>query len=215
MAVPVESKRPPEEELGLHRRLLEGDPTATADLAAAFLDPLVAWLTKKNRAKVAEDLCNEAAEDALIALMKSPTSYSPARMGLWSYLRMSAQGDLQNILRRESRRRRNETTLGAVELSPQAGKYLGREDDPALRLKIQEETATANQAVTPLLDGLTEGEARALDLILQGERKTAVFAQALGIGHLPKEEQKTQVKRVKDKLQKRLQRGRSTDGQPS
>jgi hypothetical protein len=60
--------------------------------------------------------------------------------------------------------------------------------------------------VAPARHGLSEAEARALDLLIDGQRKTALFAEALGISDLPEAEQKIQVKRVKDKLKIRLKR---------
>jgi hypothetical protein len=197
------------EEVALHQRLLAGDPTAFPDLANAFLEPLIAWLVHKNSFKVSEDYCLEAAEEALIALQKNPASYDPGRgKRLGAYLRMSAQGDLKNILRSESRHWRKRKTLESVEDSPIAGNYLGVDDDPSLALQIQEEHEKATRTVvTPVRAGLSEPESRALDLMLQGERKTAAFAEALGIKHLPANVQQAEVKRVKDKLQKRLERG--------
>ena len=64
-------------------------------------------------------------------------------------------------------------------------------------------------------EGLSDAESRALDLLLDGERKTAVFAEALGIGHLPMKDQRAEVKRVKDKLKKRIERETRGDGKPS
>jgi hypothetical protein len=59
-------------------------------------------------------------------------------------------------------------------------------------------------------EGLTEAELQALDLILEGERKTAVFAQVLRLNHLAKDLQEAEVKKVKDKLKSRIKRGRDT-----
>ncbi len=197
-----------EEEQALHRRLLDGDVTASADLATTFLDPLITWLMGRNSRDIPKDLCVEAAEDAVIALVKCPTSFKPSRrMRLFAYLCMSAQGDLRNILRREGRERQHEISLEDVELSGQAGKYLAEDGDQLRLLEIQEErTKVAEEVVSPARDGLTEAELRALDLVLQGERKTAVFAEVLGIAHLPTKVQRTEVKRVKDKLKKRIER---------
>ena len=47
---------------------------------------------------------------ALLALIKNPLSYDPGRQGLPAYLRLSARGDLRNLLRRERRDR----MLGAL-----------------------------------------------------------------------------------------------------
>jgi RNA polymerase sigma-70 factor (ECF subfamily) len=206
-----------EEEQALHRRLVERDPTASADLIGTFLDPLISLLVERNSSRVPEELCIEAAEDALMDLAKSPASFDPARgKRLGGYLRMSAQRDLQNKLRKEGRHRRRRISLDDVELPLLAGKYLAVDDDPSRPLELEEESSRArHQVVAPARDGLTEGESRALDLLLQGERKTTMFAEALGIEHLPASEQRADVKRVKDKLKKRIQRQRSGDGEPS
>jgi RNA polymerase sigma-70 factor (ECF subfamily) len=216
MSAPADELISEEEERALHQRLVAGEETAPSDIARVFLDSLIAWLKARNSAEVPEELCIEASEDALIALVKSPQSYKPERgKRLFSYLRMSAQGDLRNILRREGRHWK-QITLDDVELSREGGKYLLVNEDPSLFLERQEENAHATKTIVgPVRDGLTESESRALDLILQGERKTMVFAEALGITHLPTRVQRTEVKRVKDKLKKRLERKTSDNVEPS
>jgi hypothetical protein len=198
-----------EEGLALHRRLLGGDATASADVAVAFLEPLISWLLTSRRFGVSVDTCIEAAEDAVIALVKSPVSFNPERgLGLGAYLRMSARGDLKNLLQRENRHRQNQISLEIVEHSPQARKYLAKDDDPSLPLRIHEEIQGATaEIVSPAREGLSEGESQALDLLLQRERRTAAYALVLGLDHLPKKAQRAEVKRVKDKLKKRIQRG--------
>jgi hypothetical protein len=205
-----------EEEQALHRRLVAGDATAPADLVQLFLDYLSAWLVKKN-ARVPEALCLEAAEDALISLIKTPASFKIERgMRLAAYLLMSAQGDLRNILRRERRAQKNQIRLEDVELSAAGGKCLAVDDDPSLPLAMEEDTAWAVKTViAPAREGLSEAESRALDLILCGERKNARFAEVLGLQHLPIEGQEAAVKRVKDKLKKRIKRlSRGDDKKP-
>jgi hypothetical protein len=215
MSASDESLLSSEEECGLHERLLAGDVTASATLFSKLLDPLIGWLIAKNSSAVPEDFCIEAAEDSVIALAKSPSSFKAARgMRLFPYLCMSAQGDLRNILRRE--RRHLHVSLESVALSTEAGKYLIVKDDALERLEVQEEAARiTEEVVTVVRDGLTEGESRMLDLLLQGEKKTAVFAQALGITDLEKTAQQRKVKRVRDKLQKRIKRETSGDGRVS
>jgi hypothetical protein len=45
-----------------------------------------------------------------------------------------------------------------------------------------------------------------LDLMREGEKRTVVFADAAGFSDLPPEEQAREVKRVKDRIKKRIQR---------
>ena len=95
-------------------------------------------------------------------------------------LRMAAQRDLQNALRKERRHQRNRRDWNLVEDAPEAGKYLGRDDDPSLRLQLAE---AERQAAPPeaLLRGLTEVERRVLELMRQGERRTAVYLSLIHI----------------------------------
>jgi RNA polymerase sigma factor (sigma-70 family) len=203
-----------DDELALHRRLFKGDPTAPSDLAATYLGHLIGWLTSRNR-RCDEHSCITAAEDALLSLAKQPQTYDPTRQSLAAYLRMSAQGDLRNALRSEQRHHQNRVAESVEQLTLARNKD-GRDDHPARILEIEEETAKAMGHVLPgVCEGLSEPERRVLDLILTGQRKTAVFAEALGISHLPVHDQRADVKRVKDKLKKRIEREASGDAEPS
>jgi FixJ family two-component response regulator len=89
-------------------------------------------------------------------------------------------------------------------------------DDPLRTLVLLEESGSANKTiVTPVREGLSEAESRALDLILQGVKKTAVFAEVLGIAHLPVEVQRAEVNRVKNMLKKRIERKKGGDDRPA
>lgn len=201
----------------LHQRLLGSDPVAPSDLAAAYLDPLTDWLVEHNP-RLDPELCATAAEDAILALIKRPASYKPERQTLEVYLRMSAAGDLKNLLRSESRHRRRRANLEAVELSPTMRKYLQDDEaDPARLLERWEEEAAAAERVrlpAAVESSRSPKEAEVMRLMVHGERKTTAYAQALGIAHLPFEQQQREVKRVKDRLKKRLERAREGHGQP-
>ena len=207
MSPPPPCPPSPKEALKIHQRLLDPDDLpASNDLAVAFLEPLRAWLAKTHGG-VDPEIRDEAAEEAILALIRNPRSYHPEQLGLEEYLRMSAQGDLRNILRKERKHHQKRVPWESVELSPEAGKYLGREDDPTLRLRIAEEVEeNAGTVPESVRQGLSEAETRVLELLLQKERRTARYAEALGILHLSPEEQEREVKRVKDRLKKRLER---------
>lgn len=203
-----------EEAVSLYNRLLANDPTASSELAEGFLTPLIHWLQKQNR-RIAPELVCQAAEDAILNLIRKPSTFDPGKnLTLEKYLRMSAQGDLRNVLAKEKRKQGQEISWNVVELSDQRGKYLGKEDDPSLPLQVAEKMEELGQVVSAQIrQGLTEPELRVLDLMLQGERRTIRFAEAYGIAHLEPADQKRQIKRVKDKLQKRLDRkGKRNEG---
>jgi RNA polymerase sigma factor (sigma-70 family) len=196
--------------LALHQRLLADDPVASSDLAVSYLDWLATWLARRNP-RLQEHFCNDAAANAILDLIKRPWSYDPAKAGLDAYLRMSASGDLKNLVRRERRHTEHRADWDAVELSPEVGKHLWDEDSDPARIVEQREEDMAHQAeLAPRMavagEGLSDGEARALELLRQGERRTAPYAAALGIADRSVAEQRQQVKRVKDKLKKRLER---------
>ena len=196
------------EALCLHQRLHSKDPIAPKDLAAAYLQPLIDWLARTIPG-APPDFREAAAGYALVNLVKKPASYDPARKELFPYLCMSAQGDLKNLLQQEARHHVGRVPWESVEDSPDAGKYLGREDDPSLRLSIAEaQAAPEDPAVAAVLASATEVERRVLALILQDERRTPVFAAAMDLADRPPTEQEKEVKRMKDRLKARLKRER-------
>jgi hypothetical protein len=198
----------PDEGLALHRRLLESDPTAPADLALAYLDSLVAWLTE-HHPRLDRDLHTQAADDALLALIEHPASFQPAKQTLDVYLRIAAQGDLLNLLRREGKHHAGRVPWNSVELSENAGKYLGQDADPSLPLQLAEaEQELLRSVPAAVLAGLSEAEVRGLLLLRRGERSNAIWAENCGFAHLPPDELDREAKRLKDKLKKRLERAR-------
>ncbi|HEX5502911.1 MAG TPA: sigma factor [Thermomicrobiales bacterium] len=207
----TDSPPPPSAEEGraLHARLLAGDPVAPADLAAAYLDHLARWLLARNPLVRDPHFHDEAAEDALLNLIKHPGSYDPARLGLTAYLHMSARGDLLNLLSKERRHRARRADLAAVELSPVVGKELwDTANDPA---RIVERQADAAAPPGPTLPDLTAEEEAVLALMRDRERHNDAYARVLGLADRPIAEQRREVKRVKDRLNKRLERARGTD----
>jgi RNA polymerase sigma-70 factor (ECF subfamily) len=192
--------------LALHQLLLAQDPVAGNDLAEAYLELLVAWLGETDPG-VPEDLRLEAAEDALLALIRKPESYSPEQQTLEVYLRMSARGDLRNRLSKERRRQQHEFPLECVELLPGGGKYLGRNEDPDQPFCLAEEKQELVRAIPEAVRRkLSERDLRALELLLQKERRTVVFAALYGLQDLPVEEQERTVKRHKDRIKKVVKR---------
>ncbi|MFO0808613.1 MAG: hypothetical protein U0746_08320 [Gemmataceae bacterium] len=186
--------------------LLAGDATAPAEFTARFLSPLISRL-RDNNPHIDDHLCVQAAGDAVFNLIKQPTAYDPSRGDLPGYLTMSARGDLWNALRKEQKHRH--LSLEAVELSPRGGNILGRDDDPAFRLRIAEEAPELPDAVR---DGLTPEQGACLDLLLAGVRRNDEYAAALGLTDRPRAERDREVKRVKDMLKKRLKRSEAGRG---
>jgi hypothetical protein len=195
-----------EEGLRLHLLLLGMAPDASADVCEAYLGPLLHWLAGKAPA-VDPDLRQTAAHEALIKYFNNPTSYDPGRASLATYLRMAARGDLWNLLRGEARHHLHRVTWSVVEDDEEGGNLSGREEEPVLRLEREEETAQGQAFLRAVEARCTEAERGVLELLLAGERQTSAYAAALGVGGLPVAEQEREVKRVKGRLKKRLERG--------
>jgi hypothetical protein len=198
-----------DEELDLHRRLVEGDPVAPSELADKYLHRLILFLRKTNDSGFPRNFIEEAAGDSIVSLVKSPIAFDPSRtvaaQPLFAYLKRAAQRDLINILNKEKRHQRGRQSLESVELLSSARNY--REEDPAESLERREEAEKADNKVLSLVRrGLSAEQQQCLALMAQGERKTAAFAKALGIEDLSKNEQRIKVKRVKDMLKQRIRR---------
>jgi DNA-directed RNA polymerase specialized sigma24 family protein len=202
-----------EEALALHARLLDaGDPVAPSDLAVAYLEPLARSL-RRTDPRADEDDRATAAEDALLDLIRRPDIYDSGRMSLEAFLRMAARRDLQNLQRKARRHADRRADWGDVELSPAQREHIADHDaDPAAIVEMNEtiETLARHRLALPppVTDGLTEGEMAALQLIAEGERRTDAYAGVLGLQHLPPDERRAAVKRIKDKLKVRVKRGR-------
>jgi hypothetical protein len=190
---------PEEDELAaLHRRLCEGEPLAVSDFLAAVFEPLACHL-RRWRPGADEHACLTAAGDAALALVRNPAIYDPARRTLKGFLCMAAECDLLNELEKEARHHRNRDHPDCVELAPDGrnplpGSAEGEQpsfDDPRLAAEIAR---------------FTPAERAVFELMRAGERLTAAYVPALGVGHLPKDEQEREVKRAKDRITKRLQR---------
>lgn len=190
----------------MHHALLRADPTAPSDFARAVLDPLAAWLRTRN-AGASPDLCDEAAVQTVHAHLLRPEKYDTERgMSLWRYLQMAAQGDLLNLLHREKRHRHLPLNENDVVLTAPGGNARGRSASPLQALCDAEDEQLRQKRLQALRTALTEPEQRVLDLLIAGERRTSLFAAALGLDHRSAAEQKAEVKRVKDRLMKRLRR---------
>ena len=181
----------------LYRRLCSGDPTAPAEFVEYWLDPLFRRL-RRAYPHVDEDLVVDAVTDAILALIRHPSSYDPRRGSLGSYLWMSARGDLNNALERQNRQRGREGPTDPVELLAHERNFRMQEsiEEPAV------ETA-GGQLLATVVDPV---DRQVLALMLHGERRTEAYAEVLRITDLPPAEQRRIVKRHKDRIRKRLRR---------
>ncbi|MBA4192345.1 MAG: hypothetical protein C0467_30610 [Planctomycetaceae bacterium] len=189
----------PADAAAIFQRLLAGgDPVAKSDFAVAFLDLLVAFLRATHPHEDDHALFT-AAEDALLSVMNKPSVFDPTRgTDLAAFLRMAASADLKNLRDKEWRRRKHHEHRDCVELPDDDGNSSAEDatelasfDDPAL---------------AEVIAAFTEAERIVFELMRTGERRTEVFAAALGLGNEPLESQERHIKRLKDRIKQRLKR---------
>jgi RNA polymerase sigma-70 factor (ECF subfamily) len=194
----------------IHARLVAGDPTAPACLADAYLIPLVAQLETAYPHLQDEHLLDDAAVDALFNYAQRPGSFDPAKMDLFRYLLMSARGDLNNALDKEKRRQARESPFAFVEESAGARNTFPEDTgSPADDLDLLQELRlrSVQELWEPVQDELPDPiDRRILELMLEGEKRTVVFAEILGLEDLDPKQQEKAVKRHKDRIKGRLKR---------
>jgi RNA polymerase sigma-70 factor (ECF subfamily) len=187
--------------LDFHRRLCEGDRTASEELAELLLGPLIEALSHRFP-DTDEQTIWDGVVDAFLDYAARPCQFNVGRgVPLDGFLRMASRRNVTNALRGEARRRVRQATaaadyLAVVELDPTAENLLQQEE--ARRLQRQQEDWMKH------LRDLKDQQIWAMRL--RGERRTEAFAEVLGISHLPIEAQRREVKRVKDRIDKVLRR---------
>ena len=182
----------------IHKRLLEGDPVAPAELAEEIWAPLLQRLKKRHPRLALTEFLNDSVSDALISYIKRPGQFDPAKRGLFGFLVMAAEGDLRNALAKVKRRQRGEIPLESVELELADGK---KADEG---LTASEAAATANRRLERLFKD--PADRAAVRLMADGERSVAAFARIWRLEALSANAQKGEVKRRKDRIKKVLER---------
>jgi RNA polymerase sigma factor (sigma-70 family) len=197
-----------QQEIELQRRLLRKEETAFSEVCKKYLDPLVDHFTRiySQDKKCSSELIHDAVTDALIDLIENPSRFKPELLTLEGYLRMSAEGDLRNMLTKEKRRLKIVRTGSSesVELEAKARNMIDEgAENPEQRIVDEEIDACLEELFA------NKKDLKIAKLIFSNVRKTSIFAEILGIGHLPESDQKKQVKREKDRIKATLKRSRS------
>ena len=176
----------------LHDRILAGDPTAPAAVAQEYL--CLAINLEENFPYVDPHIVHACLEDVILGYLKSPDKFDPNKGTLGGYLRMAAYGDIQNEYQKLSRyaKKINEN----VELE-------GFE---------AEQKVTRTQIRTKVMEILSDPtDLEVFERMADGKRDTGDFASLLGLNNLPPTDQRREVKKVKDRILKKLKRSLSLD----
>jgi len=195
-----------EQQAQLHQRIVQEDPIAFAELCEKALDHLVLFL----RAQFPQQNSHQqeqTAIDCLLNYQRRPTQYNPKKLSLFAFLRMAARYDMLNAIDKHRRQSQRITSL----------------DDPTTHLRLpgddtlnehiafdewlHEHTELSFQEILSLLDAeLEEEEKQMMFLMMEGIRDSAPYADLLGITDDNEASRRQEVKRAKDRLNKKLRR---------
>lgn len=185
-----------EEEHQFLSQLNTGDDRTTHQEVANRYLPLLMRFLATAFPRAHSDLRDEAADRALIDFLGAPHRFDPARSSLGEYLQMAARGDLLNLLERERRARRG-IPLDSV----------AEPDDHRNSTSDEDEMLTFDHPqLVAEVAAFDAHERTAFELLREGVRDTRTCAARLNLTHLPDAEQVRAVKRLKDRVLKRLVR---------
>jgi hypothetical protein len=179
----------------IHERLIAGRPTAAAELFDEAIEPLTRFVISRYRSD--RFGWDDVAMDVLFELIDRPEAFDPSKRRLFGYLCMKASGDALNA--KQKAIRREKTVCPAVEFDASDG------ESGASRLQIN---AAAHRLIMEHWSEIVQDPADAivLKLWLEEESDTAVYAIALGLDELPVSAQRAEVKKYRDRIEKRLRR---------
>jgi len=175
----------------LHERVLREDVAALNELAACLLRILVPRLRRAYR-HASTDFVSDACEDAILEYAINPWRFDSTRgVALARFVQLAAARNLRNLMQAERRRRNREARYANEQSRASTNAVDGRYFD-------------TRRVVNSVAAG--GAERKALTAWLDGERDTARLATLLKLSHLALSEQRSEVKRFKDRMIKRLSR---------
>ena len=189
-----------------HQRILSEEATAFAELCEIALPHLVEFL-KSGYPNVENHVHEMVAIDTLLAYHDDPGRYDPNQLSLFAYLRMDARGDLLNAMDKKQRQEKRLVNIEAPDIQTNLPKNGLLTDTGKLEEWLEEHTRLSRMDIMRLLEEeLDDVDQQMLLLMLEGVRDTEAFAAIMDISHLDIETKRLEVKRAKDRLNKKLRR---------
>jgi hypothetical protein len=185
--------------MAVHGRLVAGDRTASADLFELAYGPLIGHAIKKHTAfGMDQDRARDLAVGVLASFAERPGIFDPQKGSLFGFLCMILDRDAINAGRDEANRQEKFSKF-AVEVE----KVGGNSYVISPETRVDAKRIMSQYQAEVMVD---EGDDEVLRLVLEDERDYEVYAVALGISHMSAEQKRSEVKRRKDRIEKRLQR---------
>lgn len=177
--------------LVLHQAVLAGDKVAWASVAERYME-YVKRVLKSLKPGVDDELLTDATTEALMNYLLHPERFDPSKRSLPSYLVMSANGDLLNLLEKRNNRGRKEILdrHGEFDTNPRKDLYEGA--DTELWDEIRRNFSADDQT--------------AIRLMLAGIKSYAEYARIWHIERADPAGMRREVKRRKTLLKRKLVR---------
>lgn len=193
--------------LALHRALVDGSADASVLLAEKLIPILKSKLGPLNAEARDPHVVESAIGYGVARYLKEPEAYDPAGRTLPNYLAMDIEGDVRNelVTRRRQQARQEPLEEEVVELRSR-DRNVTVEDEALDAMDPFDLPQAQVDAARRLLGELAPRDRELAQLVADGVRSYAVWANTLGIEHLPAEVQKREVKRQKDRIKKKLER---------
>ncbi|MFN3727924.1 MAG: hypothetical protein ACK4SZ_16655 [Allosphingosinicella sp.] len=174
-----------------------GAPTASLALFQEALDPLAA-VVRRQFPGGGSELAHDIATDAILHYLADPSRCDTARGTLWSFLCGVAARDAIDAARQATGRAKKQ---GDVQFHVELwGSQTNESEQVELGIDARRIMETHGDKLIR-----QPADSRLLNLILQGERRTSRFADALGLDPMGSDVEKT-VKQAKDRMLLRLKR---------
>ncbi len=149
-----------------------------------------------------QHLIYSAVEDALIDYFVSPAQFDPVRAGLSTYLHLRAKSLLLNILAQEKSHQEKAVEVGSAE----SVYKVEAQEDSDIEVSLTRRDASDQTMQQLRLIFTNPIDLEMVVLMMDNVRDTHRFAELLGILDQSLEDQKSIVKRHKDRLKKTVQR---------
>lgn len=196
-----------DKEREIHTLILSKDELAFAKFCDAYYELIFNKVEAFNRLIANEDetLIADIVTDVFLNYFKNPERYDPEKQTLEKFLVMDAEGDLKNAWAK--RKRQNKKFAKSVELDNENGNSIINDNElftPYDNLIHKEAAEELDNKLKELFKD--ETDIIIAHLMLSGERSSAEYARVLRIEHLDKDNQRLEVKKQKDRIDKVIQR---------
>lgn len=180
-------------------------------MAELLLEPLVRRV-RQSVTGIDEPQVRSTCCQTLANYLCNPEGYEQSRGPLLAWLALDARGDVLNEIA-SARSRREVVDIAVVELRGAAGNVFTEAstfrpvDEEALDSADPHDLpAGVLETIREHAAGFSPEDFAMIELMGEGVRETAAYAEVLGISHLTIHDQRTAVKREKDRLTRRLER---------